>query len=257
MHEYEAGIIQTENRGNFTYIVTLSCETIAREVVAGQFVQVRVGTGTDPFLRRTFSVFGVDRSRGLVKLMIDAIGPGTELLAGTKHGCSLSVIGPLGNGFDLTDISSCLLVAGGVGIAPLLFLSESLKTKIAGPVEFMVGTQTAGVHEAYDGLYGDNLTVLRATDDGSLGYKGFVTVLLEARLGTMKPDCIYTCGPHQMMKAVAAIAEKHGIRCQVSLEERMACGVGACYGCTVQLQDGSMVRTCVDGPVFDAHEVTW
>jgi len=297
MHEYEAGIIRTESRGGSIYIVHLSCGEVAREAAPGQFVQVRVGTGTDPFLRRTFSIYGVDRDRGHIRLLIEVVGPGTGQITAARHSDCLKIIGPLGKGFDLDGIRldsveidrinkmnkmkkqnhvnlvppNIVLVAGGAGIAPLIFLAETL---VQGKnIVFMVGARTAAIHHAFTGLipsFSDvekhgRVSLLEATDDGSLGYHGFVTGLLEDYLASLNkrlqslayPDIVFTCGPDPMMKAIAAITARAGIRCQASLEERMACGMGACYGCAVPLKDGRMARSCVEGPVFDAHEVDW
>jgi len=259
MYELEAGIIRTEKYGGKTCIIHLSCDAIAQEAEPGQFVQVRVGNGTDPFLRRTFSIYGADRKNGRIKLMYDIVGSGTEQLASVTQGTCLNIIGPLGKGFD-TDMGNnvdCVLVAGGIGAAPLLFLSDRLKKPGNKKIIFMIGARTASAHTVFDGLYGDHISVIRATDDGSVGYHGTVSELLNARLGSIKPAVMYVCGPHPMMKAVAAVASEAGIRCQVSLEERMACGLGACNGCAVCLRDGSMVRSCVEGPVFDAYKVEW
>ena len=259
MYEYEAGIIRTECRGEKTCIIHLSCDAIAREAVPGQFVQVRVGDGTDPFLRRTFSIYGVDREHGLIKLMLDIVGRGTEQMAAIQCGEFLNIIGPLGKGFDLepNKKGTCVLIAGGVGTAPLFFLSDRLIQSEKKQIIFMIGTRTASAHSAYEGMFDEHVSVMKATDDGSAGYHGTVSDLLEKHIESIHPSVLYTCGPHLMMKAVAVIARKKGIRCQVSLEERMACGLGACYGCAVRLRDGSMVRSCVDGPVFDANEVNW
>ncbi|MCE5251529.1 dihydroorotate dehydrogenase electron transfer subunit [bacterium] len=259
MREYEAGIIRTERRGSAVFIMHLSCGEIARTVTPGQFVQVRVCDGTDPFLRRTFSVYGSDPERGQIKLMVEIVGRGTELLSSVNRGECLNIIGPLGKGFHLDHAGSgsCILVAGGVGAAPLFFLSDSMADRQKNQAVFMIGARTAEIHRAFEGLFNEHVTVVKATDDGSLGYHGFVTGLLEEQVGSINPEVIYTCGPHPMMKAVAAVAHKAGIRCFISLEQRMACGIGACYGCAVPLTDGRMVRSCVEGPVFDADEVKW
>lgn len=257
MQQYEADIILSECRAANTYVVDLSCPDIARDVAPGQFVQVRVGTGTEPFLRRTFSVCGVDRKRGYITLMIDMIGRGTAMLCDARRGDTLNIIGPLGNTFDLAagGHSVCVLVAGGVGAAPLVFLANEMRKRSDRPIFFMMGARDKTSLGTIDGLLPDSVELLTATDDGSHGHHGFVTELLSENLDVLRLGVVYTCGPHDMMKAVAAITRKAGVPCHVSLEERMACGIGACYGCVVQLTDGRMVRTCVDGPVFPAGEV--
>ncbi len=259
MREYEAGIIRTEHRGKNIYTIHLSCSEIAREAKPGQFVQARACTGTAPFLRRTFSICGVDRKRGYVKLLIEVLGEGTELLTTTRRGDCINVIGPIGKSFSWRENRhrSCVFVAGGVGAAPLIFLVDTMKISDPQTALFLVGAQTSGIHTAFESLFDGSLRVKQSTDDGSSGYHGLVTGLLDEHLDSNRPDIIYTCGPQPMMKAVAARASKAGIECQVSMEENMACGIGACYGCVVRLTDGRMARSCVDGPVFDANEVDW
>ena len=257
MYEYEAGILRTEYRGNNSYLLDISCEPVAREVVPGQFVQVRTGCGTDPFLRRTFSVCDADPEKGEIKLMIEVKARGTSILCSMKRGEIVNVIGSLGKGFDLHfgGDGPCVLVAGGVGAAPLLFLARELVRKARRQVFFMMGARNSeGLHVIH-GLLKKDIIVYTATEDGSSGFYGLVSKMLEENIETISPAAIYTCGPDAMMKEIASIAKDAGIPCQVSLEERMACGIGVCYGCTVQFCDGRMVRTCVDGPVFNADEV--
>jgi len=257
MREYEAGIIRTNHYGANTYLIDISCAGIAADVAPGQFVQVRVSMGSDPFLRRTFSVCGADRTHDTVTLLVDVVGPGTELLCSMKRGGSVSVIGPLGRGFDmdLGGDGQCALVAGGSGAAPLMFLSERLISERSRPVTFMMGAGTADSLGVISFLDGRDITVLTSTDDGSAGFHGLVSELLENSIAELNPAAVFTCGPRAMMRAVAHTAEKASIPCQVSLEERMACGIGACLGCAIQKKDGRIVRSCIDGPVFNADEV--
>jgi len=256
MNEYEAGIIRTENRGNNTYLLDCACEPIAREVVPGQFVQIRVGEGTDPFLRRTFSVCGALPAEGIIRLMIEVKALGTGMLCTLKRGETMNIIGPLGKGFDTSPgkAGMCLLVAGGVGAAPLLFLAKTLVSENR-QVVFMMGARNAAGIRMLDGLVPGGAEFLTATEDGSIGREGMLDTLLEDYIVTKQWAITYTCGPSAMMRAVSQAARRADIHCQVSFEERMACGLGACYGCAVRLRGGAMARTCVDGPVFDADEV--
>ena len=143
MQEYEAGILRTEFRGNNTYIIDLSCEAFAHEVVPGQFVHIRTGCGTDPFLRRAISVFEAAPERGEIKLMIEVVGQGTEMLCSMRRGSTVNIIGPLGKGFDLHlgGNETCVLVGGGIGAAPLVFLARKLKEFVKIPVIFMIGAR--------------------------------------------------------------------------------------------------------------------
>ena len=259
MREYEAGILHIERKGPSSLRIDLECPEIALAAVPGQFVQVRVTEGSDPFLRRTFSICGCDPAMGTVRLLIDIVGRGTVLLGCAKRGGVLNLIGPLGSGFDPAPGSPghWVLVAGGVGAAPLVFLAKRLAEDSAKQVTFLMGARTEQRHEMLDGMLPDAVRVLRATDDGSLGHHGTAAELLERLMHPRAPDMIAACGPHPMLEAVARIARGRGVSCAVSLEERMACGLGACLGCAVRLADGRMARSCVDGPVFDAEVLAW
>ena len=263
MREYEAGIIHTERRGPKYQCIDLECPEIARTAAPGQFVQVRVNEGSDPFLRRTFSLGGCEPERGMVRLFIDVVGRGTSLLSGMRRGKTLNIIGPLGSGFDLSAGKPELrpehwaLVAGGAGAAPLIFLARRLAADTGKRVTFLMGARTKPHHAMLEGMLPEHVTVIPATDDGSLGYHGPVTGLLTELLPSLAPAVIAACGPRPMMAAAAGIARERGVLCRVSLEERMACGIGACLGCAVRLASGRMVRSCVDGPVFDAEELAW
>ncbi|MFA6471637.1 MAG: dihydroorotate dehydrogenase electron transfer subunit [Candidatus Latescibacterota bacterium] len=259
MHEYEAGIIRTERRTQTGCIIELECGEIALKAAPGQFVQIRIGKGTNPFLRRTFSICGTFPENGMIRLMIDAVGLGTEILCSLKRGDRVNLVGPLGKGFDpnLGGNGTAVLVAGGIGAAPLLFLAETILLSGKSPVTFLMGGKTKNHLSIIEGLVGEDVMVMEATDDGSRGYHGMVTTLLDEQIRKLSPRSLFVCGPNPMMKAAAEIARSAGVPCQVSLEERMACGIGACLGCAVRMNDGSMVRSCVDGPVFNADEVAW
>jgi dihydroorotate dehydrogenase electron transfer subunit len=259
MREFEAGIIRTEHRGQSYRRIELDCPDIARIAAPGQFVQVRACGGSDPFLRRTFSLCGSDPERGILSLLIDVVGVGTRIIAETGRGRTLDLIGPLGRGFDLFPgrKEHWVLVAGGVGAAPLLFLGSRLAGDAAKRVTFLMGARTRAHHTLIDRMLPESVRVLRATDDGSLGFRGYVSDLLDAEFDALAPDVIAACGPNSMMEITARIASARGVRCMVSLEERCACGIGACLGCAVKLADGRMARSCAEGPVFDAEALAW
>ncbi|HZK25149.1 MAG TPA: dihydroorotate dehydrogenase electron transfer subunit [Oscillospiraceae bacterium] len=227
--------------------------TLAGEITAqpGQFVQVGVTTSYDPFLKRPLSVH--DWRAGELTLLYRLAGRGTCLLSAKKVGESVTVVGPLGQGFPLGGQRPAIVVAGGIGAAPLFFLLRSLQA--AGKeVTFFYGARSAAelvLREQFQALA---TSYVEATDDGSLGRKGLVTDLLQAALLTDKAD-IYACGPEPMLRAVAKLAAGYQCRCYVSLEAQMACGVGACLGCVIPSTNGTYVRVCVDGPVFAAEEV--
>ena len=216
-------------------------------VAPGQFVEVLVEGSREVMLRRPISVHDVDEVRGTLNLLIQIVGNGTRRLAELKEGDKLNVVYPLGHGFS-TDIaagSRALLVGGGAGIAPLLHLAKVLVTNGVHPT-ILLGGRTADLIPVRDEFrpYGE---LYIATDDGSLGHKGLV---ISHPAFSEDYDMIYTCGPTPMMKAVASSAAKRGIRCEVSLENMMACGVGACLCCVTDTDHGHRC-VCKDGPVFD------
>lgn len=246
------------------YYMKIDVPPLAEIAKAGQFIHIKCGSTTDPLLRRPISIHSVDRLRGIISLLYKVSGRGTALLAQLQPNDQVDLMGPLGNGFNLPlPGSSVAVVAGGIGVAPLFFLIQELIEKGMTPEVFM------GARCAEDLLVKDKISALGvpvnlATDDGSCGHKGTVTELLAPRLnnnGLDKIDLLYTCGPLPMMKAVAILTALHNVNCQVSLEERMGCGVGACLACVCKIKvknsDATYKRVCADGPVFNAGEVAW
>lgn len=232
---------------------------IARRAQPGQFVAIAVeAPGT--LLRRPFSIADVT-TEGSVEVVLDAHGPGTDWLARRRTGDTLEVIGPLGTGFTAPGrASSCLLVGGGYGAAPLLLLAE----RLAGAghrVDAIIGAATSSrlLEPGSAARHASSVTL--TTDDGSVGERGRVTDVLPdvaARSGT---DVVYACGPNPMLAAVTAGCGELGLPVQVAVEERMGCGVGVCFTCVLPVQDDddgvAMRRSCVDGPVFDGARVAW
>ena len=216
-------------------------------VAPGQFVEVLVEGSRDVMLRRPISVHDVDQEAGTMTLLIQIVGHGTRKLAELQAGDRLNMAYPLGHGFtsDLRPQTSALLVGGGAGIAPLLHLSKVLKANGVS-CTILLGGRTAELIPVRD-EFNPHGRVCIATDDGSLGHKGLVI----SHPAFSEPyDMIYTCGPTPMMKAVARSAAERGIRCEVSLENMMACGVGACLCCVTDTDQGHRC-VCKDGPVFD------
>ena len=214
-------------------------------VVPGQFVEVQVCGEPRVMLRRPISVHDVDAERGTLSLLIQIVGNGTRRLAEMKVGDRLNIVYPLGHGFSTDACGQLLLIGGGAGIAPLLHLSKTLSAKGIRPT-VLLGGRTASLIPVQSEFepYAD---VLLCTDDGSLGHHGMVTT--HPAFG-QQWDMIYTCGPTPMMKAVARSSAERGIRCEVSLENMMACGVGACLCCVTDTDQGHRC-VCKDGPVFD------
>ena len=225
---------------------------IAAEAVPGQFVNVQVSRRTAPLLRRPLGIAGVNRKRGVVRLVYRFVGEATNILGDVCSGDMLSVVGPLGHGFDL-NAEYPLLVGGGTGLAPLLFLAETFVKKGVRP-DVLMGGRTAD-DLFWKDMYVDLVERMGlTTDDGSLATKGTVMAELPLMLRRLHYDCVYVCGPVPMMKAVSAAVLEKGIKCQVSLEKYMACGLGACLSCSCQ-GIGRRLKVCQDGPVFWAEEV--
>jgi len=229
--------------------VTLYAPDIAREAYPGQFVHIFMPPEhRDHMLPRPFSIFGTNRHTGELAVLFEIVGRGTALLAGTDPGSSWRLLGPLGRGFPVLPPGS-LLVAGGMGIAPLAFLAAS--TTI--PRTLIYGARTADQLVCpRENLELPGLTVYEVTDDGSRGEKGTAVDLFSQLVE--KAKAVFACGPRPMLAAVRSISNRAGIEAWISVEERMACGIGACLGCVVPA-DGGYKQVCRDGPVFRAGEV--
>ncbi|MGM9760440.1 MAG: dihydroorotate dehydrogenase electron transfer subunit [Parabacteroides sp.] len=236
-------------------LLKLTTEQPLPEMLPGQFVEVRVDNSPTTFLRRPISVHYVDQETNQLWLLVQLIGDGTRKMAELEVGDLLNVMLPLGNGFTVPESAStkCLLIGGGVGTAPMLYLGACLKKAGIEPV-FLLGARSQGDLLQLD-LFRQLGAVYMTTEDGSLGEKGFVTnhsILKEIRF-----DQIYTCGPKPMMMAVAKYAAAEGINCEVSLENKMACGLGACLCCVEKNKEGHNVCVCTEGPVFNVKELSW
>lgn len=232
--------------------IDLIAPQIAAEAVPGQFVNVQVSRRTAPLLRRPLGVAGVDREHGVITLIYRIIGEATKILADVCSGDVISLVGPLGHGFD-RSAKHPLLIGGGTGLAPLLYLAETMAAEGIKP-DVIMGGRTAD-DLFWKDMYLDLVERMGlTTDDGSLGTKGTVMAELPLVLQRIHYDCVYVCGPAPMMKAVSAAVLEKGIKCQVSLEKYMACGLGACLSCSCQ-GIGKRIKVCQDGPVFWAEEV--
>lgn len=222
------------------------------DVRPGQFVEVRVDT-PGVMLRRPISVCDVTADGRLV-LMVKRLGRGSEALAALAEGAVVNLVLPLGNGFDLDACSGgrALLAGGGVGVAPLVYLSKALARRGAS-VTVVIGARTAADLEGVAGLFPAGVNLAFTTDDGSLGTHGFVP---DAPAFAEPCDVIYCCGPTPMMKAVARAAAARAVPCQASLENMMACGVGACLCCVEKTTQGHLC-VCTDGPVFNTTQLLW
>ena len=232
-----------------TNLIEIAAPELANVATPGQFVNVKVTKHTAPLLRRPFGVTAVDKTKGTICLIYRILGEATKMLAEFAEGEELSIVGPLGHGFDMSA-KKPLLVGGGTGLAPLHYLAMGFG---AGKTDVLMGGRTA-TELFWTELYKDlSANVYTTTDDGTLGAKGTVMVLLPELLAKGY-DCVYVCGPVPMMKAVAQACAEAGVKCQVSLEKYMACGLGACLSCACE-GIGKRLKVCKDGPVFWAEEV--
>ena len=228
----------------------LECPELAALANPGQFAQIRLPGHT---LRRPISICGIDKVAGTLRFVFQIRGEGTAELAQFQPGSEIEILAPLGNGFPVDPVKCTLLVGGGIGVPPMLGVAAELKEKAVAVLGFR--NQDAVILEKDFQAVGAKTII--ATDDGSYGHHGLVTDLCTDQ----EFDCVMACGPAPMLKAVRALAEERGVPCYVSLEERMACGIGACLGCAVGLlkEDGSQYfgHVCKDGPVFESHRVAW
>lgn len=245
-------VLKKESPANQVFSLTIYAPRIAVAACCGQFVQVLC----EPFeLRRPISLAGFDAQSGVIRLVIAVRGKGTRRLSQIKAGESVDLIGPLGHGFPLLEKEKQVILAGGgIGAAPLLPIARHYGEHAQAVLGFR---SVGGVLLEHDFcLCGAHVCL--CTDDGSAGYAGTVPQRLTELLHSRSADVIYSCGPEIMMEKTFRIAESYGIPCYVSLEEHMACGVGACLGCVRRVKAGGKEeykRVCADGPVFSASEV--
>ncbi|OGP20046.1 MAG: hypothetical protein A2038_10560 [Deltaproteobacteria bacterium GWA2_57_13] len=250
------------------------CPGLTTEIVPGQFAMLKVTNGNDLFLRRPFSFHRISY-RGatpIFEILYGVVGPGTQIMAAMKAGQVVDIIAPLGRGFSFApDLRTAIIVAGGMGIAPFVFLLEEIKKTNQHKTDTIV---LYGAQSKNDILEIERLTRLSArvkicTEDGSLGYRMRVTELLEQYLQNAEknePDqkavSIFACGPYGMLKSTSVIAEQFHVSCGVSLQTPMACGFGACLGCVVKVHenDGASLGyalACQEGPVFNSKRIIW
>lgn len=220
----------------------------------GQFANILVPGKT---LRRPISICDIDKEKGLLMFVFEIRGDGTRILSEMCEGDDLDILAPLGNGFDIEDTSKkVVFVGGGIGVPPLLAGAKQFGTNAS----VLLGFRNKAAVILAEDFAKTGAEVKIATDDGSLGYNGFVTDLLKKRISDCKVDAVYACGPMPMLKIIAGICEENSIECQVSLEERMGCGIGACLvcACKIKTKNGdTYYHVCKDGPVFNAKEVEW
>lgn len=261
MQSVESKILYNDRLAEGYFRLGLSWKT--PEVRAGHFVMLRVSDGMDPLLRRPFGVLRIIGAKGRssrgtgIELLYRVVGRGTNILSAKRPGETLGILGPLGNGFPVSEKGQkAVLVTGGMGIVPLYMLAQRL-----GQGTLLFGARSKKETFLLDDFKGLGLRIKTATEDGSAGQKGLVTALLEKELAP--ETVVYACGPMGMLKAVSRLCVGAGVKCFVSLERSMACGIGVCLGCAVRTinhearENRNYKMVCSDGPVFDSRDIDW
>jgi len=258
-----------------TYRIRFACGEIARRVLPGQFVMLRLADCNDPLLGRPLAVYDLsadaDRKACFLDIVYLVVGKMTRLLAKMPAGARLEAWGPLGNGFPPTPTEHLVMVAGGIGQTPFLMLAREYsgqrsygdpprEVPSAKKITLCYGVRGREYLAGVEDFRRAGVEVQLSTEDGSLGHRGLVTELIAPLVERSPWPCrIVCCGPERMMEAAAGIARRLGVSCQVSLESPMACGIGVCFSCVKNIRDASgnwdYRRTCVEGPVFDAADV--
>jgi dihydroorotate dehydrogenase electron transfer subunit len=257
--DYRGVVLENTSVAADIFRMRLVLPEIAAAARPGQFVAVAAGKGRDPFLRRPFGISGIDAAQGTVTLYYRTVGRGTRMLAEIQPQEGLNVMGPLGQGFAWApQTRSAALVGGGMGIAPLLALAQALQAQ---KIDMRVFLGAKGL----DGIFGADMlqkagcTLFIATEDGSGGRRGWVTDVFQEDMQAQAVDAVFACGPVPMLRSVARLCQAHRLPCQVSMEARMACGLGACMGCVIPVRHGDggtkRERVCRQGPVFDGAKV--
>jgi dihydroorotate dehydrogenase electron transfer subunit len=233
------------------YRLAIDAKPIRGQIKPGQFIHIRTNPGYEPFFRRPFSIY---RAKTHVEIFYEVVGPGTANLSRLKKGDDIDVLGPVGSEFMMPSegTKQVVMVAGGIGVAPFLILSDILKKRKLDLV-LLYGGRTKGHVYPMKEFKDNGCKVFVSTDDGSVGVKGRVSELF-SKIELKPTTMIYTCGPHPMMAAVQKFAHEHNLKGQAACEEVMACALGACLGCSIQTTKG-FKTCCYDGPVFDLQEV--
>lgn len=254
------------------YRMRIQCPEIAAEARPGAFLTIRISELYEPLLRRPFTIYSYDPGRGTIDVVYKVVGVGTLLMSERRRGDKLDLLGPLGNGFVIpSNEENMVLVAGGTGIAALHSLAQKVVAGRGGAeITALIGGAGAQDIICIDDFEKLGARVLVATEDGSMGEPGTVTDLLKSQLKGALHACdftLYSCGPRDMLREVARLAEHHSLPCIVSLEGRMGCGIGACLGCVIRILPDLIDvekapapvyrRICRDGPVFNAADVDW
>ena len=260
MHQEKVKVLWNNELAPLYYRIGLKCNIKYSYAKPGQFIMLRFADQINPLLRRPFSIHRLiskDKSLEGLEVLYKVVGKCTKKLSMCTEGDVIDIIGPLGNSFITSDnYNNVFIVAGGVGVAPMLFLASYLQ-KYSDLSKCIVFLGSRSKHDLLckDDFLRLGIKVFFTTEDGSAGRKGLVTDILETSIKEKRPDIIYGCGPPAMLKSLALMSETYLIPCRVSIETIMACGIGACLGCAVESKKTSekYLHACLDGPVFDTR----
>lgn len=254
---HDCKILKREVLNDEIYKLLLEKPEDMPEIVPGQFFGLTVCDNGYPLLRRPISVSRVDKDA--YELTIKLLGEGTQLIFEKQVGENINVIGPVGNGFFLDEMTkNSIIVGGGIGISPVKELARVMKASLNEDIPVLLGFRDEPFDQADFSIMSNQIEI--ATESGVSGTKGYVTTILEERLKKDVVDMVYVCGPHVMLKAVKQLCDRYGVQTQLLMEERMACGIGACLVCTCAIKEGTEIknkRVCKDGPVFYGSEVVF
>ena len=255
-----AKIVNKVNLKNDIIKFSVKAPSIAEKSRTGQFIEIKVSEGIDPFLRRPISIHNIEKENGIIEFIIQLKGKGTKYLSEVQIGNKIDIIGPLGRGyFDYSKSNKLGVIGGGIGVFPLYELCKEAKQN-GKQVNTYLGFRNKDFVILENEFKNVSSELILATDDGSYGKNGFAINFLKEDIENRKIDSIFACGPMPMLKAVKTLAEEKNIPCQISIEENMACGLGVCLGCAVKTATSSKenpeyVHVCKAGPVFDATYV--
>ena len=274
--QIDAKIISNIRTAKGYYLLKLEVPSGFKDAQPGQFIHVRINDSSDPLLRRPFSIHKINPissksgKRFNLDILYEVKGRGTKLLAEKRQSEYLNILGPLGRGFDCqsqgTTPKTHIIIAGGMGVAPLVFLAERLASSNSRTI-VLIGAANKSKIQCEKNFKDLGCEVYIATEDGSQGFKGKVTSLFEKKMlprinspsrkkSIIKPINIYACGPKLMLTELSKICMINKVSLQVSLEEFMGCGIGACLGCAIETKEG-FKRVCYDGPVFRSEDIKW
>ncbi|MFZ1948424.1 MAG: dihydroorotate dehydrogenase electron transfer subunit [bacterium] len=263
-HACRGRILENEHLRDGYYLVKLDAPAIAAKCAPGQFVLIRGTTPAWPYLRRPFSIYATD-GEATIEIVYKVVGRATSVMAATSEG-EYDLVGPLGTGFTAPRARRVIAVAGGAGLPPLVFYCQNYGG-LVDKATLVIGARTAKELLHPVGLIADGVEIRPYTDDGTKGEKGSAVDGLEKALESLgdalgAPDGrsgveIVGCGPRDMLRRVAAVSAERDLPCQVSVEEMMACGLGACLACAVPRFGGGYLHACTDGPVFEARAIDW